>query len=129
MSHESGIIFGVLGFDANIVARRFGFNNDGTTPSFAVPKEMGEGVIYHAKPYGGENIVVANAILNGQVERSYFLRTFGGMDPIENDNLPREEARKQYEMFMGEVLRVINPEFQVTPSELRKRLEKLSEDI
>lgn len=129
MSHESGIIFGVLDFESGTLARCLGFNNDGTTPSFGVPKEMGEGVIYHAKPYGGENIVVANAVLKGQTERSCFLRTFGGLDPIEMDDLPREEAKKQYEMFMGEVVRVLNPEYQVTPSELRIRLEKLSEDL
>lgn len=129
MSHESGIIFGVLGLDASILARRFGFNNDGTTPSLAVPKEMGEGEIYHAKPYGGENIVVANAVLHGQTKPSYFLRTFAGMDPTEMDNLPQEEAGKQYELFIGMVVRVVSPEFQVTPNELREKLEKLSEDL
>jgi hypothetical protein len=129
MSHESGIIFGILDYEVAPIARILGFNNDGTTPSFAVPREIGEGVIYHAKPSGGKNIVVANAVLSGQNEQKYFFRTFDGMDPIEMDNLPREEARSEYEMFMREVVTVVSPEFQVTSNELKKRLEQLLEDF
>lgn len=123
------ITFGVFGQETAITARRLGFNNDGTTPSFRVPKEVGEGVIYHSKPYGRENIVIANAVLQGENEQKHYIRTFDGMDPTEMDSLPKEEASKQYELFLGELMKVVNPEFQVTVGQLRDRLERLSEDI
>lgn len=37
-----------------IIARGLGFNNDGATPSFTVPREVGKNKIYHAKPYSGK---------------------------------------------------------------------------
>lgn len=96
---------------------------------FAVPQEVGEGVIYHSKPYGGENIVIANAVLHGESKQKHYIRAFEGMEPAEMDSLPKEEASKQYELFIGEVMKVINPEFLVTPSQLREMLEKLSDDM
>ncbi len=131
MSLENMHVFGRSGVVDIHVAVSLGFNGDEFTgyiaPSFGVPKTIGNGLIFHAKPWG-ENIVVVKVVLKGEDEPSYYLRTFEGRDPIEMDSLNPEEGKLEYEKFLKNVMQVVNPEFRVTPDELKSRLEELSRE-
>lgn len=104
------------------VAVGLGFNGDiesgYVAPSFPIPK----GHIYHGKPPGGPNIVVAEIRQSQDKQRQFYYQTFEGPDPIEMDNMDEIKAREAYNNWYKQIMLTTNPEFAVRPDELRTRL-------
>lgn len=128
MNYERAI-FGDSFIVGRDTARILNFNNDGATPTGFVPREIGEGEIYHAGIWPDKNIVVASVVLNGETHPSFYFRTFDGVHPADMDSIrDAQERERLYTEWSGKVFGVVSPEFKVTPEVLREKLEELSRE-
>lgn len=88
---------GIVGMD---VAVRLNFDGDRESGDVAESFLIPGGSIYHAKSsrgIRGINVVVAEVrpSKKGRLT-SYYLRTFEGLEPMEMENLDKDEASKLY---------------------------------